>query len=270
MKIKMLALDMDDTLLKKDLSISLRNKEVLRKAEEQGVIIVLATGRADYGVKRYIDELKMNEREGYAICFNGASIIRTDTKEEVFGHRLPAALSRKVCKIVENLEMPLQYYRGDTIFVSKDNLYTDKDCFLSGMKKEVVPDFMNSLQDEVIKLIIPGEPKRIQQVFEVLQNQFGEEANILTSKPYFLEVLPKKADKKTALEYLSEVLSIHQESIMAVGDAMNDMGMVEYAGVGVAMKNAEKKLQEMANIISRFSHEEDGIADIVERYILCR
>ncbi|MDK2918708.1 MAG: hypothetical protein PWQ37_1441 [Candidatus Petromonas sp.] len=268
MEVKLLALDMDDTLLNKDLKISEKNKKALREAEDKGVIVVLASGRSPFAMEKYAKELGMHRRKGYKICYNGASIIRTDTHEEVYGHRLPVDLAQEVYEVVDKLGYPVQTYKGDMIYVSFQNEYTDLDCKLTGMGQEVVEDFKGFLTDAPVKFVIPGDPKELTKVEKLLKDKFKVQANIFRSKPFFLEVMPKEADKGSALRHLGEMMNIQKNHIMVIGDAMNDAGMIQYAGISVAMANAIEEIKQMADIITEGTNNEDGVAEVVEKYIL--
>ncbi len=268
MNIKILAIDMDDTLLTKELFISNRNKKALQQAEQRGVIIILASGRGPYAMDPFIRELGMDQKKGYVIGFNGACIFRTDTKQEIYGFKLHHDLAVKAYEIVSSYGFPIQTYKDDTIYVSYQNKYTDIDCTLTGMNLEVVEDFASLLYEGAVKFVIPGEPEKLLALKIQLDKDLGAVTNIFISKPYFLEIMPKQADKGIALAYMTEKLQIPREQVMAIGDAMNDAGMIQYAGVGVAMANAVQEIKDMANIISSNTHDHDGVAEIVERYIL--
>ena len=269
MDIKLLALDMDDTLLDENLEISQKNIKALKEAEEKGVIIVLASGRAPFAMEKYAEELGMHRRKGYKICYNGASIIRTDTHEEVYGHRLPVDLAQEIYEIADKLGYPVQTYKDDTIYVSFRNEYTDLDCELTGMVQEVVENYKEHLTIAPVKLLIPGDPKELIKVESLLKDMFRGRTNIYRSKPFFLEVMPKGADKGNALRHLGEMMQIQRKHIMAIGDAMNDAGMIQYAGISVAMANAVEGIKQMADIVTKKTNDEDGVAEVVYN-VICR
>ncbi len=265
----MLVMDMDDTLLREDLTISEEVKAKLALAEDQGIIVVLASGRVPHAMHRYIEELGLDKKEGYAVCTNGSYIIETDTFETVHEKLLPKDFALEVHKTVKEMGMPIQVYLDDTIHVSFENDYTNKDCELTGLKKSIMADpdaFVAN--NKVSKFVIPGDPAVLKDIEVKLKELYSDRANIYTSKPYFLEVLPTDADKRHAIEKLAEILGFDRKEIVAVGDAMNDIGMLKYAGLGIAMKNAADAVKEVADVVLDFSNEEDGIARVVETYIL--
>lgn len=266
--IQLLALDLDDTLLRVDLTISERNRAALRAAEEQGVRIVLASGRAVPAMERFAEELGMFDRPGYMISDNGSTVTSTLPRAVLVQHTLDRALFRQLLQAFEVLDLPVQVYQDKNILVTKENPITHRDMKLSGFSRHVVPDMGDSLGFSPNKLVIPGDPEVLPTALAVIRTTFGDRVNAFISKPYFLEVLPSQADKGTALCYVAQTLGIPAEKVMAMGDAANDLGMVRYAGFGVAMANATIELKEAARIVSQFSHEDDGVAEVVDAYIL--
>lgn len=266
--IQLLALDLDDTLLRADLSISPRNKDALKAAEEQGVRIVLASGRAVPAMERFAAELGMFDRPGYMISDNGSTVTSTLPRALLLQHTVEPTLFRQLLKAFEVLDLPVQIYQDKTILVTKENSFTPRDMKLSGFTRKIVPDMADSIAFHPTKLVIPGDPEVLPTALAVIRTTFGDRVNAFISKPYFLEVLPVQADKGTALRYVAQTLGIPSEKVMAMGDAENDLGMIQYAGWGVAMNNATNQLKASARIVSQFSHEDDGVAEIVEAYIL--
>ncbi len=268
MKIKMLVLDMDDTLLKNDLSIS---EYTVKKINElsQNALVVLASGRVPFAMKKYFKLLKMDIKSQYAICTNGSNIIKTDTNDIIFEKLLDTKLALEAYRLADKLNLSVQIYGEDTIYVSFRNEYTDIDSKLTGMKVEIIKDFENLiLNNKVTKLVITGEPEKLKDAQKEYVNLFSDVSNIFISKPFFLEIMPKNTDKVEALKVLSSKLNIDKSEIMAVGDAMNDKGMIEYAEVGVAMANAVDEIKNISDITLKYTNEQDGIGRLIDEYLL--
>jgi Cof subfamily protein (haloacid dehalogenase superfamily) len=265
--IQLLALDLDDTLLRADLTISPRNREALRAAEDKGVRIVLASGRAVPAMERFAEELGMFERPGYMISDNGSTVTSTLPRALLLQHTLDQTLFRKLLEAFEVLDLPVQVYRDRTILVTRENAITGSDMKLSGFNREIVPNLAD-IGFLPTKLVIPGDPELLPTALSVIRTTFGGQVNAFISKPYFLEVLPAQADKGTSLAYVARSLGIPAEAVMAVGDAANDLGMIRYAGWGVAMSNGIDEVRRAARIVSQRSHDDDGVAEIVEAYVL--
>lgn len=266
--IQLLALDLDDTLLRSDLTISVRNRDALKAAEEQGVRVVLASGRTVEAMEKFADQLGMFDRPGYMISDNGSTVSSTLPRAHLVQHTIDRSLLLNLLQAFEVFDLPVQVYEDRTILVTKDNPITATDVALSGFTKKVVPDLADYLRFNPTKLVVPGDPETLPTALAVIRTAFGNRINAFISKPCFLEVLPFQADKGTALRYVAQTLGIPAGKVMALGDAENDLGMIRYAGWGVAMANAIDKLKEAARIVSQYSHEDDGVAEIVEAYIL--
>jgi len=266
--IQLLALDLDDTLLGADLAISARNRQALRAAEERGVRIVLASGRAVPAMEKYAEELGMFDRPGYMISDNGSTVSSTLPRALLLSHSLERPLFLRLLQAFEVLDLPVQVYRDRTILVTRENAITGTDMKLSGFDRQIVPDMAASLDFNPTKLVIPGDPEVLPTALAVIQSTFGNQVNAFISKPYFLEILPVQADKGIALGYVAQALGIHHNEVMAIGDAANDLGMIPFAGWGVAMSNGTEDVRRAARVISQANHAQDGVAEIIERYVL--
>ncbi len=267
--IQLLAVDLDDTLLKEDLSISEGNLRALKAAEDLGVSVLLASGRVPEAMSRYARELDMHRRPGYIISNNGCTIHRSDTGEELYRRSIDGEAAVDIYRRAQEAGFPVERYRGSFVCTNRENSWTDLDSSLSGLGKKIIPEFEEELRvHPPVKLIIPGEPDLVARFREELTEDYGDAFTIFISKPYFLEVLPKGADKGVALAWLAEKLSVPREAVMAIGDSDNDLGMVEWAGRGIAMANANEPVKAAASWITIADHEHDGVAEAVERFIL--
>lgn len=266
--IRIIALDLDDTLLTKDLSISPANRRAISEAEAAGIAVILASGRIPFAMEPYIKNLGMDKRERLCICNNGACIMRSNTGEIVHtAPPLPVELGTEVFRAASEAGFPVELYSGNTIFVNKANAYTDLDVGLTGMKLEI-RDLAPLFEKPQHKIVIPGNPGELQDFQKELKARF--KANIFISKPYFLEVLPPEADKGIALSRVAELSGLRREEVLAVGDSMNDWGMIRYAGTGVAMANAVQGIKDIADFVTTRTNEEDGVAEVIERFVLSR
>jgi len=267
-RIRMLALDLDDTLLRHDLTISFYTRNLLKRAEDEGVTVVLASGRAPSAMEKYGKELNLHKRKGFMVCHNGATIQESDTLKVVYESRLPVDAALAVFDLVDAEGMPVQLYEGRTIYVSRRNEFADQDEKLTGLRQVVVENFRAMIEAGQLKFVIPGDPMLLKPLEILLKNYIGDRVTIFTSKPYFLEILPPATGKGEALAIVAEKLGIKREEVMAVGDSMNDESMLRWAGWGVAMKNGDERMKAIASFVSARTNEEDGVADLVERYVL--
>ncbi|HPC70614.1 MAG TPA: HAD-IIB family hydrolase, partial [Treponema sp.] len=157
-EITLLALDLDDTLLREDLTISFHTKNILKRVEEAGIIVVLASGRSPKAMERYARDLGLHKRPGYLVCNNGTTIQESHTGTIVKEFFLPIEASLAVFDLVDAEGFPVQIYEDGTIYVSRRNEYADIDQKLTGLRQVVVDNFRSFLAAGAQKMVIPGDP----------------------------------------------------------------------------------------------------------------
>jgi hypothetical protein len=267
-EITLLALDLDDTLLREDLTISFHTKNVLKRVEEAGIIVVLASGRSPKAMERYARDLGLHKRPGYLVCNNGTTIQESHTGTIVKEFFLPIEASLAVFDLVDAEGFPVQIYEDGTIYVSRRNEYADIDQKLTGLRQVVVDNFRSFLAAGTQKMVIPGDPALLKPLEVLLKTFIGDRVTIFTSKPYFLEILPPATGKGESLAVVAQMLGIDRNQVMAIGDSMNDESMIRWAGYGVAMLNGDPRIKAIAKAVTGRTNEEDGVADFVEQHLL--
>jgi len=264
----MLVMDLDDTLLRSDLTISLGARNAIKKAEAAGVTIVLASGRTLAAMERFSRILGMNKRPGYLICNNGTTIYESNTGNIVHEQTLNPSIALQAFDLVDAEGFAVQIYEDDTMYVSRTNEYTEYDKKLTGLNQVVVENFRDMAGQGCHKLLIPADPALLAPLETILRNYIGDDVTLFTSKPYFLEILPALTDKGTALAKAAELAGVKQEEVLAIGDSMNDEAMIRWAGVGVAMINGNERIKSIADFVTERSNNDDGVVDVIEKYIL--
>jgi Cof subfamily protein (haloacid dehalogenase superfamily) len=264
--LKILALDLDDTLLRSDLSISYRAKNAVKQAAQMGVTVVLASGRIHAAMDHFSRLLGLHERPGYLICNNGALILETHTGSVVYEAKLDKKTILAVCDLADAEGFALQMYDDDIMYISRQNEYSNIDQRTTGLRQVVVENFRDMAGDGCYKLIIPGDPELLKHVEILIKTYLGQSLTIFTSHPYFLELTPKDTDKGTALAKVAKILNIKQDETMAIGDSMNDEAMIRWAGIGVAMANGDERIKNMADLVTEHTNDEDGAAEVIEKY----
>ena len=266
-RIKLLALDMDDTLLGHDLAISPGNLRALTAADELGVQVVLASGRPPAGLAPFVQILGMDRRPDFLIGHNGSVIVATDTGQVEWGVALEPAILTELWDLAAQFQQPIQTYDDTGILVNIDNPFTDIDCKLTGMSRRLVgrEEFLEQAR---VKLILPGDPTLLNPVEARCKEVFAGRLNMYRSKPYFFEIMRLEADKGHALERIANLHGIAREEVMAMGDSWNDEGMLRWAGVSVAMANGAEGIRRIASWVTSRGHDDDGVAEAVERFIL--
>lgn len=268
MLVDLIALDFDDTFLRADLTISEANRAAVAEAREAGIKVVPASGRNIHSLGHYAGLLGLDGPEDYLICSNGAEIIEASTRRVVDERRLAPEFCFEAARAIEARGFPWQVYEEGLIHVNRPNPWALEDCRLTGQAAILVEDEEALFGRGLIKFVIPGEPDRIEALREDLAALFADRAEVLTSKPYFLEILALGADKGDALTRLAARLGIGMERVMAIGDAMNDIGMIRAAGHGAAPANALPSVKAAARHVSKLTNEEDAVADLLRRVAL--
>ena len=268
--VHLLALDLDDTLLRSDLTISYQTRNAIKKAEAAGVIIVLASGRVPAAMDQFAGLLGMHKKPGYLICNNGTLIQESHTGKIVFETKMDAETALTAFDLADAEGFPVQIYEDDIMYVSRHNEYTGYDQKLTGLRQVVVENFRAMVSDGCHKLLVPGDPKLLVPLESILRTYLGDSVTIFTSKPYFLEILPANTNKGTALEKVANILGVAQKDVMAIGDSMNDEAMLHWAGTGIAMANSDERIKNIADLVTTKDNDDDGVAEVIEKYILSK
>ncbi|MFV8323177.1 Cof-type HAD-IIB family hydrolase [uncultured Flavobacterium sp.] len=264
MKYKMLVLDMDDTLLNDDHTISNENKVMLSKARELGVHIVLASGRPTPAMIAYAKELQLDN--SYMISYNGAVI--TDLKEDkvIFEQTLTQGQIHELYDYSLKSKTHIITYVNGKIVSETDSEYIEIEKNITGLEHNKVVSFKEEVQSSAVKCILLEEPGYLKEVEKDLKAAMPH-LSVSMSKPFFLEVAQNGIDKGASIKFLAERLNILQSEIIAVGNAGNDLTMIEYAGLGVWVDNVDPELRDKGDVIVA-SNNNHGVAEVVRRFIL--
>lgn len=262
---KIIALDMDETLLQPDKTISKEDKEALIKAQQMGIYVVLATGRPIFGIRKYIDELQIPDN-GYAVCFNGAEVRTIDTKTLIYNEKLSGLDVKYLANLAKELNVNMHGFDKNGCFSEKMSKYTNLEITLNHIELNYVNYNDYTENDEIIKIMYVDEPDYLDSVIKKFPKELYEKYNIVKSAPFFLEFLKPTADKWYGIKALANYLGIKNEEIMCFGDEKNDLLMVKNAGMGIAMGNAIKELKDVAKYITLKNYE-NGVADALNKFI---
>jgi Cof subfamily protein (haloacid dehalogenase superfamily) len=262
--IKLVAIDMDDTVLNAQLEISERTKAAIRAAVAKGAAVTFATGRMYCSCRRFALELGLDVP---LITYNGALIQQAISGAVLYHQPVPITVAAKVTQWAEEHRHHLQLYVGDRVYVSKCN---DKALWYgkhSGVEVYDVGSLTSFLTVEPTKMLMMVEILSIDGVMEELYKLCGTTIHMSRSKPTFLELVHPQVSKGHALAYLANLLGVERSAVMAIGDGCNDLEMLEYAGLSVAMGNADPRVKEQADYITD-TNEQDGVAKAIEKFIL--
>lgn len=268
MNYKMIVLDLDGTLTNRDKVVTDHTKEVLFEAQKRGKIVVLASGRPTYGVVPLAEELELEKYGGYILSFNGGIIMDCRTKEVVFQKKLPVEVNAKIVELAHKERVTLMAYQDEYIITNdKDFEYVQLESRISHMKIKQVDDMAAYLNFAVPKMIMTDDGDYLATVEGRVKAALGKNLSVYRSEEFFLEILPKGIDKAQSLEHLLSSIGIMREEIIACGDGYNDLTMIQYAGLGVAMGNGVLPVRKAADYIT-LSNNEDGVAHVVEKFML--
>lgn len=272
--IKLLAIDMDGTLLNEEKYIDTPQKEAVQKAIEAGIKVVLCTGRPLFGVLPVYGELELEKYnlDEYVILNNGCSLRKTTNWELLDNKEITKEDVIYLDKLRKGYNLDLTVSNDDDYFVvgEKANKYTIEDGKLVYVDiKPISLEEATSGKHTFFKSMYLGEEEEIQRFKNDNENLLKDKYDAVLSQIHIFEMLPFGTNKAAALKELAEKLGIEREEIMTIGDGNNDVEMLEFAGIGVAMGNGTESAKKAANYVTD-TNENHGVAKAIEKYILSK
>lgn len=264
---KLIALDMDGTLLREDKTISEATKKAIQQAKKKGVKVVLASGRPLEGIERYLEELDLLSEDDFVVSFNGAVVQKTKTKEIISHITLKGEDLKSLYELSKELGANIHAFSKEGCITPELTKYSILEGTINGIDVKVVDYNTIDNNEEIIKIMMVEEPEVLEKVISQLPKEVHEKYTVVRSAPYFLEFLNKKANKGAGVEALAQQLQIDPKDVICMGDAGNDEHMIRYAGLGVAMENAFEEIKAIADFVTK-SNDEDGVAYVINKFIL--
>lgn len=267
MAYELIVLDLDGTLTNSQKIITAKTKEALIRVQEEGVRVVLASGRPTPGVMPLAEELHLAEYGGYILSFNGAKIIRVEDGKLIYNATIQKELIPEIYEAAKACETGIITYTDKEILLGSElDRYIETEQKINKIPYRKPEDFVKAVDFPVNKFLLTGEESHMETVAEKLKKQFGDALNIFRSEPFFVEVMPPNIDKAYSLSKLLDYLHYSRKQMICCGDGFNDISMLRYAGLGVAMDNAQLEAKRAADFIT-YSNDEDGIAHVIEEFI---
>lgn len=261
--IKLIALDLDNTLLEKDLTIADKTLSLLQECAAKGITIVIATGRLFYSAEKYAKQIGPETK---VLCYNGCLVSEADGTP-IFSTSLTPEIMRKVANFAKERGLYSQFYKDHEILVEKVTDGTTIDPDLANTTAIEVGNYDTYEFTPSPKAMIVAKPEDVPMYQDELKTVIGDETYIAQSQPYLIEIMPKDINKAHSLELLCQRLGITKDEVMACGDNTNDAEMVIWSGLGVAMANAVDSLKEVAEYVC--SEERSyGVAEAIEKFCL--
>ena len=275
--IRAILLDIDGTLTNSEKVITPRTREALLKAQEKGVVLVLASGRTATGLSTYAADLDLANHNGVLVCYNGAKSLNCQTGEVYFEQALTVEQGKRVLAHMKKFDVAPVIDHGEYMYVN--------DVFFSLPNQSTYPtliiqyeghsnnyllcekrDLAEFCDFPLNKILTAGDPVYLQEHWREMAAPFEGELSSMFTAPVYYEFTPLGVDKVRALKDTFEVLGIDQSEVMSFGDAQNDLTMIEWAEIGVAMGNAVDEVKAKADYVT-LDNNSDGIAYALERLV---
>lgn len=268
MKYKMLVLDIDGTLTNNKKEITEYTRKIIVRMQKEGVIVVLASGRPGYGIRSAASQLLLEQYGGFILSYNGGRIMECSTGRIVYEKTIPAETVKHIYDRVKYTDAALMTYEEDAIITEEpDNQYVIKESFINQMQVKKVDNFSDYVKFSPVKCLVAADKEYLLGIENDLKSYFGEQLSIYRSEPYFLEIMSKNIDKAASLEYLLSYTGVDRAQTAACGDGLNDISMIKFAGLGIAMANAQEAAKQVCDYVTK-SNEEEGVAYAIEHLIL--
>lgn len=263
---KVLVLDIDGTLTNSQKEITEATKQAIWEVMDRGHRVILASGRPTPGMRRYEKKLELKERGGYLLSFNGARIIDCPSGEVVYQNLLPTDLVPQLYAYAKAHGAGLITYQGDTVISAfEPDEYVELEARINGMSIRVVENFVEFVDFDINKCLMTAPGELAAGYEKELGERYQDVASVYRSEPFFIEIMPKNVDKAASLDKMLPVIGMRHEQTVCCGDGFNDMSMIRYAAVGVAMGNAQPVVKEAADYITG-TNDEDGLVEVIEKF----
>lgn len=238
---KLIATDMDGTLLDDNHEITKGNEEAIVNIQKKGVKFVLASGRPSFAMFEQAKQLQMDKYSGYVLAFNGGQLIDMSTNEVIFHEGLDKEDIENIYNVSMELKIPMVLYENDTVYANEDTENVRFEANQCKMKLKIFENLEEIYSKGIIettKCMLIGEVDEIKKAEIFMKERYGKDYFIAISKPIFLEIANKNVNKGKTLRKLGEIEKIEMEKMIAVGDGGNDAPLLEVVGMPVAVENA--------------------------------
>lgn len=260
MEIKLIACDMDDTLLNKDVQISPRNAAAIKKAAAAGKIFLIATGRMYVSARPYALSLGLDVP---LVTYNGALVKGSKSGKVFYEHKMNTDTARDVLAYCRERGFYLQLYVGDNILIREANECSRMYTKISGIETTEMGDDLYTVTEAPYKILVMTESGEFEKVWQEFAEKFRGRLDVTSSKDNFLELMEPGINKWEAVKSVAASYGVKPEEIMCIGDSNNDIRMIASAGIGVAMGNAKDSVKRHAKIVTA-SNDNDGVALVLE------
>lgn len=267
MNLKLIALDIDGTLTDDHKEITPETKETLLEVQKNGVRLVLASARPTPGLYKTARQLQLEKHQGILMAYNGGRIVHASNGQTLSEIHMEEEKTRKILRFLETLPVTVILDDGAQFYVTDANGYkVEYECKNNCMQCSVVENLADFLHFSPIKLLLSVDPSNIFEIQNTIASHLDDSLVVVRTAPFYLEIIPAEINKGTGLSDICEHLGIALADTAAFGDSENDIPMLEVAGCGVAMENAEEAVKSKADRIT-LSNNEDGIAYAIKNWL---
>lgn len=264
---KLIAMDLDGTLNNDEKRITEKTLNALLEAQKKGIRLALASARPSPGLYKERDILQMAENGGILMSYNGGRIVEAGTGKVLFETAMDVETARSVLKFLEKLSVTPILDDGVQFYVTDPEGYkVQYECWNNQMECVRVDDLAEYLSFAPVKILMSVQRSQLPAVQEKITTFLPESLTVVQTAPFYLEVIPKTINKGQGVRDICKMLGLHTGEVIAFGDAANDIPMLEAAGMGVAMGNAQQPVKDAADFVTT-SNNEDGIAYALEKFL---
>jgi len=276
-QIKFVIIDVDGTLLASNQKILPATKAALMECQENGIRLILASGRPTSGMARLVAELEMDKHHGLLVAYNGSKVIDCQTGEVLFNRPMSESDAKAVLEHLKQFEVYPMVTKGS--YLNVNNVYAPPikygDVEANIIEYEArgggyllceYPDLAEFVDFEPNKILVAGQPDYLAQYHEEMTAPFTDRVHGMFSAPFYFEYTARGVDKAKALDTVLHKLGCNRDNLMAIGDGHNDISMLQYAGIGVAMGNAVPELKEIADYVTT-SNDDNGVAKALRHFL---
>jgi len=261
---RLVAIDVDGTLIEPGKPVSAAVRQAVARAQRQGVIITLASGRMYPLLERLVGDLGLRSP---VICYGGALVVDPSTRGTIYRKGVPAALARDVIHEARRRNLPARVYVGERVFVERLVPGAFNYESLLRVKATEVKDLLGILTDDPSHLAVDAPPDQTRRLVGEMRQMFSPGLHVTTGHPLLTEFSHPEVNKGSTLAWLANALHVPREETLAIGDDWNDVEMLHYAGLGVAVENAHPDVLAIADAVVP-DVADDGVAVAIERFVL--
>ncbi len=264
-RIRLVALDLDGTLIGEDLMLRPRVREAVATAQAQGVAVTIVTGRMFAAAKPFVQALGVR---GPIVCYQGAAIFDAESGATLRETPVQQDVTHDVLQWAHARGVHAQCYADDTLYVDEINRFSKRYTELARVEPVVVPSLRDAFAERpTIKIVLVDDPARADEILAALRALLGPRAYLTRSHVDFVEVVDPAVNKGEAFAFVAQRCDVPLDATLAVGDAWNDVPLLDAAAVGVAMGSGPPELLAHADhVVADVAH--DGVAEAIERYVL--